>query len=93
MQRKVHFKFLQFLVVTYDIGNRRHLNGSGLFPLIKHFVETDMTKSPPIIIRECIFKNKNLCFASRALKDKSRTNQVNIRNNETVFSLSTHVDV
>ena len=57
-------QFLQLLVVTYDIGFLR-LNGSGLFSLFKVFLETKTTKSPPIIVRECMFKNQNLCFASR----------------------------
>ena len=38
--------------------------GSGLFPLFMLFLETEMTMSPPIIIKECIVKNKNLCFES-----------------------------
>ena len=33
--------------------------------LFKQFLETEMTWSQPIIIRECISKNQNLCFASR----------------------------
>ena len=68
---KVHFKILQFLVVMYmhDISlftlcYRRCQNGSGLFSLFKHFLETEMSKSPRIIIKQCIFKNQNLCFAS-----------------------------
>ena len=35
------------------------------FPLIKQFSETEMTWSQPIIVRECISNNLNLCFASR----------------------------
>ena len=35
------------------------------FPLFKQFLQTEMTWSQPIIVRECIFKNQNLCFASR----------------------------
>ena len=48
--------YLQFLVVTYGKGfelcYRRCLNGSGLFPLFKQFLDTKMTKSPPIIVKE-----------------------------------------
>ena len=35
------------------------------FPLFKQFLETEMTYRQPIIERECISKNQNLCFASR----------------------------
>ena len=35
------------------------------FLSFEQFLETEMTLSQPIIIRECIFKNQNLCFASR----------------------------
>ena len=35
------------------------------FSLFKQFLKTEMTWSQPIIIRECISKNQNLCFASR----------------------------
>ena len=35
------------------------------FPLIKQFLETEITWGQPIIVRECIFKNQNLCFARR----------------------------
>ena len=35
------------------------------FPLFKQFLETEMTLSQPIIVRECIFKNQSLYFASR----------------------------
>ena len=34
------------------------------FPLYKQFLETEMTWSQPIIVRECIFKSQNLRFAS-----------------------------
>ena len=34
------------------------------FPLFKQFPEIEMTRSQPIIVRECIFKNQNLSFAS-----------------------------
>ena len=37
------------------------------FPLFKQFLETGMTWSQPIIVRECIFINQNLCFASRKM--------------------------
>ena len=36
-----------------------------VFPLFKQFLETEMNLSQPIIVRECIFKNQNLCYASR----------------------------
>ena len=35
------------------------------FPLYKQFSETEMTWSQTIIVKECISKNQNLCFASR----------------------------
>ena len=35
------------------------------FPLYKQFSETKMTSSQTIIVKECISKNQNLCFASR----------------------------
>ena len=35
------------------------------FPLFKQFLGTEMTWSQTIIVRECIFKNQSLCFASR----------------------------
>ena len=35
------------------------------FSLFKQFLETETTRSRPKIVRECIFKNQNLCFASR----------------------------
>ena len=38
---------------------------SFFFPLFKQFLETEITWSQPIIVRECISKNQNLCFASR----------------------------
>ena len=68
---KVHFDFWKFIAVTYDIfffiklSYRRCLNGSRLFPLLKQLLVTETTISPPIVVRECIFKNQNLCFASR----------------------------
>ena len=35
------------------------------FPLHKQFPDTEMTSSQIIIVKECISKNQNLCFASR----------------------------
>ena len=37
------------------------------FLLFKQFLGTEMTGSQTIIVRECIFKNQNLCFASRLM--------------------------
>ena len=69
VQTKVHFKNLQFLAVTYDmevlICDFDVISTRVLFPLFKQCLETEMTWSQPIIVRECIFKNQNLCFASR----------------------------
>ena len=69
VQTKVHFKNMQFLAVTYEMGFLSLLltlsNWQCFFPLFKQFLETEMTWSQPIIVRECIFKNQNLCFASR----------------------------
>ena len=70
VQTKVHFKKLQFQAVTYDMGV---LNFAFdvvktvvcFFLLFKQFLGTEMTCSQTIIVRECIFKNQNLCFASR----------------------------
>ena len=67
VQTKVHFKKLQFLAVAYDMGflscvstlSKRHC----FFPLFKQFRKTEMTWSQPIIVRECIVKNRNLCFS------------------------------
>ena len=53
------------MIWVFTLFYRRCLNGSGLFPLLKHFLETELTKSPPIIVRECILKNQNLCFDAR----------------------------
>ena len=36
-----------------------------VFPLFKQFLATEMTCSQTVIVRESIFKNQNLCFASR----------------------------
>ena len=70
VQTKVHFKHLQFLAVTYDMEvlNLCFLTlfkRKCFFPLFKQFLETEMTWSQLIIVRECISKNQNLCFASR----------------------------
>ena len=69
IQTKVHFKNLQFLAVTYDMGFLSFafdvVKTAVFFPLFKQFIETEMTWSQPIIVREYIFKNQNLCFASR----------------------------
>ena len=66
---KVPFKNLQFLAVTYDmevlICALDVIKTDVFFPLFKQFLETEMTMSQPIIVRECISKNQNLCFASR----------------------------
>ena len=65
----MHFKNLQFLVVTYAMGvldcDFDVVKPAVFFPLFKQFIETEMTWGQPIIVRECIFKNQNLCFASR----------------------------
>ena len=34
------------------------------FPVYKQFLETEMTWGQTIIVKECISKNQNLCFAS-----------------------------
>ena len=69
VQAKVHFKNLQCLPVTYDMGFLSFafdvVYTAVFFPLFKQFLETEMNWSQPIIVRECIFKNQNLCFASR----------------------------
>ena len=64
VQTKVHFKKMQFLAVTYDIGVFSYAFEC-VFPLFKQFLGTEMTWSQTIIVRECIFKNQNLCFALR----------------------------
>ena len=67
-QTKVHFKNLLFLAVTYDMGVLSVLSTLSkrqcVYPLFKQFLGTEMTSSQTIIVRECIFKNQNLCFAS-----------------------------
>ena len=69
VQTKVHFKNLQFLAVTYDmevlICAFDVIQTEVFFPLFKQFLDTEMTWSQPIIVREGISKNQNLCFASR----------------------------
>ena len=69
VQTKVHFKNLQFLAVTYDMGVL-----SCAFDVVKPVVcfhlfnqcqGIEMTCSQTIMVRVCIFKNQNLCFASR----------------------------
>ena len=66
VQTKVHFKNLQGLAVTYDMGFSFDVVKRGVFfPLFKLFLGSEMTCSQTIIVRECIFKNKNLCPASR----------------------------
>ena len=63
------FRNLQCIAVTYDMGvlncDFDVVYTTVFFPLFKQFLETDMTWGQPIIVRECIFKNQNLCFASR----------------------------
>ena len=67
IQTKVHFKNLQFLAVTYNMGVLSFafniVKMAVFFCLFKQFLETGMTWRQPII-RECIFKNQKLCFAS-----------------------------
>ena len=53
-----------FLMYARSRPVRRCLNGS-VFPLFKQLLETEMTLSHPIIVKEFILKNKNECFASR----------------------------
>ena len=69
MQTKVHFKNLQFLAVTYDMGFLSCafdvVKTIVFFHWFKQFLGTEITCSQTIIVRECIFKNQNLCFASR----------------------------
>ena len=80
VQTKVHFKNLQF--EGFKLCFRRSLNSSVFFPLFKQFLETEMTWSQPIIVRECIFKNQNYMFRV-TLKVKSGINQIyrQFRNN------------
>ena len=65
-----------------------------VFPLFKQFLGTEMTSSQTIIVRECIFKNQNLCFASHLrLKAQQTKFNINLKRRKlwliTVFSLST----
>ena len=53
------------MIWGFTLCCRRSLNGSVLFHLFKQFLEAEMTKSPPISVRECIFKNSNLGFEPR----------------------------
>ena len=64
------------------------LNGSVVFPLFKQFPETEMIWSQPIVVRECIIKNQNLCFASRALRVDVAKNKFNV-NVETTYPIIT----
>ena len=68
-QTKEHFKNLHFLAVTYDMGVLSCafdvVKTVVCFCFFKQFLETEMTCSQTIIVRECIFKNQKLCFASR----------------------------
>ena len=61
VQAKMHFKNLQFLAVTYDMGVLccafDVVKTVVWFPLFKQFLGTEMTCSQTIIVRECIFKN------------------------------------
>ena len=66
VQTKVHFKKLQFLLVTFDMGvyvvistlSKRQC----CFHLFKQFLETEMTWSQRTVVRVCIFTNQNLCL-------------------------------
>ena len=64
VQTKVHSKNEQFLAVVNDMGFLSCAFGFVqtvmYFPSFKQFLETAMTWSRPIIVRECIFKNQNL---------------------------------
>ena len=56
VQIKVHFKKMQFLAVTYDMGVlklcfRCCLNWQCLFSLLNRILETKMTWSQPNIVR------------------------------------------
>ena len=59
---KSPFKKMQFLAIS---GGFKFCFTAVIFSLFKHFPEAEMTWSQLIIVRECIFKNQNLCFASR----------------------------
>ena len=51
---------------------RRCLNGNGLFPSFKQFLENEMAKSPLIIVRKCISENLNL-YLCVVIRNKSET--------------------
>ena len=61
--------FLLYRMVWYGMGVLSCavdvVSPNVFIPLFRQFLETEMTWSQPIIVRECIFKNQNLCFASR----------------------------
>ena len=68
------------------------------FPLFKQFLETAITWSQPIIVRECIFKNQT--YVSRHVKGLkwNKPNLTPIKKQRklwiiTLFSLSTYVVV
>ena len=65
VQTKVHLK--KNAISGYDVynGGFKFCFRAVIFSLFKHFPEAEMTWSQLIIVRECIFKNQNLCFASR----------------------------
>ena len=69
VQTKDHFKHLQFLAVSYDMGVCSCafdvVKTVVCFQLFKQFLGNEMTCNQTIIVRECIFKNQNLSFASR----------------------------
>ena len=69
VQTKVHFKNVKFLAVTYNMEVLIYafdvIYTEVFFPLYKQFSETEMTWSQTIIVKDCISKNQNLCFASR----------------------------
>ena len=70
IQTKVQFKNLQFLAVTYDTGVLVCAfdvvkTVACFYSFFKQFLGTEMTCSQIIIVKERIFKNQNLCFASR----------------------------
>ena len=63
VQTKVHVKTL--LVVTYHMFFLRCAIDVVQAVVFKQFLETELSNSPPIIVRECIFKNQSLYFAPR----------------------------
>ena len=66
---KRSFKKLHFLAVSYDMRVCSCafdvVKTVVCFPFFKQFLGTEMTCNQTIIVRKCIFKNQNLCFASR----------------------------